>query len=177
MARKCDRGLIKAALVQIAPTLERAAECEDEINLKIATLEVAGVIATRMQTPGRERAWLTKVERALHAVLIAANRPPHPYGFDPKFLGRVKGELDGIKNLLSAIKVQRGAPQVDYAKYHAVKFGRELLLMFDQKAPLTRGGRWPELATILYEAAFGGCPVDLFEDCRRYRNPVRRPRR
>ncbi len=62
-----------------------------------------------------------------------------------------------------------GAQQIAYVKLNAAKFAHELLVMFNQKPTLTEGGRWPNLAAILYEAAFGGPPpAGLFEYCRAF---------
>jgi hypothetical protein len=172
--------LLDKAVNQLSPTKRRIAVVRYEVYRVALLVKIAAGIDKRAKPPRAVQTSLKKLVTALRKVEFAANNLPFPYFLWPNFLERVKKERKSIESCINNIVVRPGSRRKSQAKENAVALAYKMLLKFEKRPTLTKNGRWPKLANILFENAVGS-RADLYEQCRDYNDRLqhrgRKPRR
>jgi hypothetical protein len=171
--------VVDRALAVIAPAQDRMTDCEEEINLKIATLRVCQGLERMKKPPAAVRETLRTIETHLRAADAAAKRLPlEHYGkLFPKdrrmTIAEWRRETPFRQHRLATeaaiinIMVPPGGARSSDVTFHAAKFAHELLSEFSGPPTLYVDGLWPQLTGLLCEAV--GLPVAApFHCCRDY---------
>jgi hypothetical protein len=124
--------------------------------------------------PGEMR---DRAESYLNALLVAKKRarafhPPAQPGWTypwDNFLAELDREIMWVEPMASGLVVSHGSQQRDTVADIAAFMARNII--GHQRAKLTDGGLWPELAALIYEDATGEANHDMMKACREVDEP------